>query len=218
MSAPRVTVVVLAKAPVPGRVKTRLCPPCTPDQAATLAEAALVDTLDAVAATRGIRRVLALDGRVGTWPRFGIRVVAQSEGGLDCRIAGAFGVTAGPILVIGMDTPQVTPRVLEHASRALRAPGTDAVLGPADDGGYWALGLTRPAPAAVLGVAMSTPRTGAEQLHRLEVLGLRVRMLSSARDVDTIDDAGAVARLAPSTRFAAAFRDLPVQIAAEATA
>jgi glycosyltransferase A (GT-A) superfamily protein (DUF2064 family) len=199
----RATIVVLAKAPEPGRVKTRLCPPCTPEQAATLAEAALVDTLEAVAATRGVRGVLALDGDPGAWSGFGIPVVAQAVGGLDERIAAVFSVAVGPTLVVGMDTPQVTPKRFEAAACALASQDVDAVLGRADDGGYWVLGLAAPDPAAVLGIPMSCAHTGAAQARRLEELGLRTQQLASARDVDTFDDAIEVARRAPETRFAA---------------
>src|SRR5205807_5507305 len=85
-----VTIIVLAKAPVPGRVKTRLCPPCDPAQAARLAEAALVDTLRAVAAPRWDRRVLVLDGTPGPWLPGRFEVLPQRGDGLDERLAHAF--------------------------------------------------------------------------------------------------------------------------------
>src|SRR5713101_2273112 len=100
------TIVVLAKSPVPGRVKTRLCPPCTHHEAAALATAALEDTLDAVDATRAARRVVALDGPPGPWLREAFEVVAQAPGALGARLAAATTTVGGPVLVIGMDTPQ----------------------------------------------------------------------------------------------------------------
>jgi rSAM/selenodomain-associated transferase 1 len=198
------TLLVIAKEPRPGRVKTRLTPPYTPEQAAALAEAALADTLAVVAACPARRRVLVLDGRPGRWLPGGIEVVPQEGGGLDERLAAAFARCEGPALLIGMDTPQVTPELLRPA--LLPGPGEapDAWFGPAADGGFWALGLRRPDPALLRGVPMSTPRTGRVQRARLTGAGLRVRDLPELRDVDTAGDADAVAALAPGGRFAAA--------------
>jgi uncharacterized protein len=192
------TLVVIAKEPRPGRVKTRLTPPFTPAEAAALAEAALADTLAAVAATPARRRVLVLDGAPGPWLPPGFEVVPQCAGGLDARLADAFAGCAGPALLIGMDTPQVTPHLLD-----VDFSDCDAYFGPAEDGGFWALGLARPEPALLRGVPMSTPVTGAVQRERLVVAGLRVRDLPRLRDVDTAADARAVAALAPHGRFAA---------------
>ncbi len=202
--------IVIAKAPVAGRVKTRLCPPCTPQQAATLAEAALADTLTAVAATPVARRVCVLDGEPGPWLPDGIEVVAQRGDGLGQRLAAAFDDVGGAALLIGMDTPQVTPAQLGAAHAALRAPGADAVLGLAPDGGYWAIGLREPDATVFSGVPMSTARTGAAQRARLLEAGLRVRLLPELRDVDTIADARTVAAAAPHGRFAAALLQLPI--------
>jgi uncharacterized protein len=202
-----VDLIVLAKQPRPGRVKTRLCPPCTPDQAAELARAALTDTLDAVAATPAPRRILALDGEPGDWLPPGFEVVGQRAGGLGQRLAGAFAAAgSGPALLVGMDTPQLTPRLLDAAARALAESDADAVLGAAPDGGYWAIGLRDPAQPAFEDVPMSTPATLAAQRRRLRRLGLRWRELPRLRDVDTIADARAVAAAHPATRFAAALR------------
>ncbi|MGW0457063.1 TIGR04282 family arsenosugar biosynthesis glycosyltransferase [Streptomyces tendae] len=192
------TLLVIAKEPRPGRVKTRLTPPFTPAEAAALAEAALADTLAAVAATPARRRVLVLDGAPGPWLPPGFDVVPQCAGGLDERLADAFAGCAGPALLIGMDTPQVTPDLLDVDFH-----DCDAYFGPAEDGGFWALGLARPEPALLRGVPMSTPVTGAVQRERLLTAGLRVRDLPPLRDVDTAADARAVAALAPDGRFAA---------------
>jgi rSAM/selenodomain-associated transferase 1 len=196
--------VVIAKAPRAGRSKTRLCPPCTPRQAAALARAALADKLDAVLATAAVRRVLVLDGEPGTWLPAGFDVLVQRGRGLDERLAHAFDDVGGPALLIGMDTPQVTPGDLCAGVAALDEPGVEAVLGPAPDGGYWAIGLRAPDPRVFLGVPMSSADTGRAQRARLASLGLRVRELPALRDVDEIADARAVAALAPSGRFARA--------------
>jgi uncharacterized protein len=201
---------VLAKVPVPGQVKTRLCPPCTPEQAARVAAAALADTLDAVRGTAVTRRVLALDRAVATGVD-GVTLLRQRGNGLGERIAAAFADTAaggpGPILQIGMDTPQVRPRLLAGCLAALSRPGVDAVLGPAADGGWWALGLPAAGPAELLAdVPMSTPDTYRLTLAALTGAGLRVAALPLRRDVDTWPDAVAVAAQAPRTRFAAQVR------------
>lgn len=199
-----VQVVVLAKEPVPGRVKTRLSPPCRPDQAAGLARAALTDTLVAVLGTSAVRRVLALDGALGPWLPPGFAVQAQRGDGLDERLASAFddayAACPAPIILLGMDTPQVTPELLSAAAGALRH--ADAVFGPAVDGGFWLLGLRRPDAGLLRGVPMSTGRTGAAQHARLVGAGLRVARTAELRDVDTAADAAEVADLAPGTRFA----------------
>ncbi|GGY24977.1 TIGR04282 family arsenosugar biosynthesis glycosyltransferase [Streptomyces djakartensis] len=192
------TILVIAKEPRPGRVKTRLTPPFTPQEAASLAEASLADTLDAVAATPAARRILVLDGKPGPWLPPGFDVVRQCAGGLDERLADAFARCDGPALLIGMDTPQVTPELL-----TTELADCDACFGPAEDGGFWALGLADPDPALLRGVPMSTPVTGVVQRERLVAAGLRVRELPRLRDVDTAADAHAVAALAPHGRFAA---------------
>src|SRR6266571_1561841 len=93
------TLVVLAKAPRPGFVKTRLTPPYTPEQAALLAAASLADTLDAIMAAPARRRLLVLDGPSDRWLRPGLEVVAQSGSGLDERLAHAFSLTDGPVVL-----------------------------------------------------------------------------------------------------------------------
>ncbi|MEU8677545.1 DUF2064 domain-containing protein [Streptomyces sp. NPDC048560] len=202
------TLLVIAKEPVPGRVKTRLCPPFSPAEAAQLAEAALADTLRTVLTLPARRRVLVLDGQPGPWLPPGIDVVPQSSGGLDERLAAAFGACDGPALLIGMDTPQAGAT---HLADVLSPGGwehCDAWFGPADDGGFWALGLAAPDPALLRGVPMSVPETGAVQRRRLLDAGLTVRDLPRLRDVDTAQDAAHVAAAAPDGAFAAAFTRL----------
>lgn len=200
----------MAKAPVPGRVKTRLCPPLDHVQAATLAEAALADTLQAVAWTPAARRVVVLDGAPGAWLPAGLEVIAQRGARLGERLANAVRDVGGPLLLLGMDTPQLTRAGLCGALDALADAQTDAVLGATDDGGYWTIGLAAPDPRAFDGVPMSSPATAERQRARLRELGLRVRELPSLRDIDTYDDAVAVAASAPWTRFAATLELLGV--------
>jgi glycosyltransferase A (GT-A) superfamily protein (DUF2064 family) len=197
------TLLVIAKQPVPGRVKTRLVPPCTYEQAAALAEAALADTLHAMLMAPARQRLLVLDGEPGPWLPAGFEILPQCGGPLDERIAAAFAAVHGPALLIGMDTPQVSPALL-----AVDWTAADAIFGPAADGGFWALGLRVPDPSLLLGVPMSTESTGAIQRARLLRAGLRVIDLPWLRDVDTVADAVAVARQAPRSRFAARAREL----------
>ncbi|MFJ9852709.1 DUF2064 domain-containing protein [Streptomyces sp. NPDC101150] len=197
------TVLVIAKEPLPGRVKTRLTPPYTPHEAAQLAEAALRDTLQAVAAMPARRRVVVLEGSPGPWLPAGFEVRPQCAGGLDERLAAAFADSTGPTLLLGMDTPQVTAALLAPALAPDAWQRCDAWFGPAEDGGFWALGLADPDPRLLRGVPMSTPGTGAAQRARLTDAGLRVRDLPPLRDVDTAADAERVAAAAPGGRFAA---------------
>jgi uncharacterized protein len=200
------TVIVIAKAPVPGRCKTRLSPPCTPEEAADLATAALRDTLEAIAESRALRKVVALDGEAGDWLPPGFEVIPQRGRGLDERLAAAFVDVESPALLIGMDTPQLTAALLNDALAALEY--SDAALGLTFDGGFWAVGLKKPLATAFLGVPMSTTETGSAQLQRLEALGLRVASLPKMRDVDYISDATEVAMRAPGGHFASTFRGL----------
>ncbi|MFJ6669821.1 DUF2064 domain-containing protein [Actinosynnema sp. NPDC091369] len=211
------SLLVVAKAPVPGLAKTRLCPPATPEEAADLAAAALLDTLDAVLGTPGVRPVVALTGSLGEARRAAevraalrrCTVLPQRGGSFADRLANAHADTHRahglPVFQIGMDTPQVTPMLLAESVRRLA--GHDAVLGPAADGGWWALGVHDPAVAATLrAVPMSRPDTGARTLL---ALGDRdTGVLPVLSDVDEMATAREVAAAVPGTRFAAALARL----------
>ncbi|MEU4607399.1 DUF2064 domain-containing protein [Kribbella sp. NPDC023972] len=201
----RGTLIVIAKEPVPGRVKTRLQTEFTPDEAAALARASLADTLNTVRAARASRRVLALDGDPGPWLPDGFDVVAQRGAGLDQRLAAAFedAFDGTPMLLVGMDTPQLTTDQLSFDWS-----GYDAVLGLTEDGGYWCLGLPAPDRRALIGVPMSTEHTGRDQLRRLRALGLRVLLLPTLRDMDTPRDAAVIAAAYPSLRMSRLYRRL----------
>lgn len=203
-------VLVIAKAPSPGRSKTRLCPPCTPAQAASLAEAALVDTLGAILATPGVQPVLVLDGEPGRWLPSGVQVIPQRGAGLDERLAAAFEDAGAPAFLVGMDTPQLSPALLTVAVERLHQPSSGCVLGPANDGGWWGIGLRAADPRVFLGVPMSTSLTVDHQRRRLAELGLSIAELPVLRDVDVFDDAIAVAASSPGSAFAGAFARLDV--------
>lgn len=206
-----VSLIVIAKEPLPGLAKTRLAPTLTPEDAARVAEACLIDTLEAVAATPAHRRVLVLDGEPGSWlpAGAGFELVPQRAGDLGERLAGAFEDSgAAPAVLVGMDTPQLTPALLATAIETLSSAAVDAVLGPADDGGYWAIGLRAADRAVFEDVPMSAADTGARQHERLGQLGLETIELEPLRDIDTIEDARAVAAAAPSTRCSRVLRDV----------
>jgi len=210
VTARRLHVLVMAKAPVPGRVKTRLSPPLSPRAAADVAEAALADTLQAVAGCGADVKIVALDGRPGPWLPEGFRVVPQGNGGLDERLAHAWlgtrDHTDGWGIQIGMDTPQVTGPELDALLDRLGDDET-ALLGPAVDGGWWVMGLAGDDPRRVFtGVPMSTSHTGAAQLDRLRALGLAPRVVHTRRDIDTVADLALVAAWHRQTRTAAAWR------------
>lgn len=208
-----VALLVVAKAPVAGYAKTRLTPPLTPVQAARLAAAALLDTLDAVAACPVAHRVVAFTGDPAAAELGGelaaklteFEVFAQRGAGFAVRLANAHADTARtglPVLQIGMDTPQVSSRVLTESARAL-ASGSDALLGPATDGGWWGLGLPDPRAARLLAqVPMSTAHTGDHTRAVLRANGYRVAALPAFTDVDHYADALRVAADC-SGRFAA---------------
>lgn len=208
-------VLVMAKAPVPGRVKTRLGALVGAEVAAQLATACILDTLDVcetVFTGRG-RRHVALAGalepgrhdevaeRLARWT-----VHPQRGDGFASRLAHAHDdvgrAAAAPVVQIGMDTPQLSAADLQDVADRV-GKGNDAVLGPADDGGWWVLALAAPVFAQALGVVrMSTTRTYADTLAALRHAGARVATAAERPDVDTAEDAARVAAAAPWTRFA----------------
>ena len=191
------TVLIMAKEPVPGRVKTRLCPPCTPAEAAAVAAGALTDTISAALDVGARQVVLALDGRPGPWVPAAVEVIAQRGDGFGERLTNAWMDVGGPTVQIGMDTPQVTAALLAEALSTLHSPGTDAVLAPAEDGGWWLLGLRQADRRMFDGIEMSRTDTGALQRERLRDLRLSTRLLRRLRDIDSFDDATQVCAGAP---------------------
>lgn len=218
LSAPRAALLVLAKAPVPGEVKTRLCPPATFAQAARIAAAAFLDTVDAVLAVPDVTPVVALSGDLAravdaaalTAQLRATTVLAQRGTTLGQRIAAAYADTAvvlghRPVLQIGMDTPQVDAKLLSQCLELLDGDGVDAALGLATDGGWWVLGVRRPELVDLIAdIPTSRPDTGARTMAALRAAGCRVVELPELSDVDTWDDAAAVAPDVPDGRFAAA--------------
>ncbi|MGA8331084.1 MAG: DUF2064 domain-containing protein [Mycobacterium sp.] len=212
MSVLPVTVLVVAKAPVPGLAKTRLAAAVGDQLAAEIAAAALLDTLDTVAATPVAARVVAFTGELAAAASAddiadrleSFTVITQRGIDFADRLANAHVDAAGssPVLQIGMDTPQVTADLLARCGHQLE--DAAAVLGPACDGGWWALGLRTPAAVGCLRtVAMSQPDTGTLTLAALRGQGLDVEILDELADVDVAEDIPAVREAcAPTSRFA----------------
>jgi hypothetical protein len=199
------TLLVIAKAPIAGFAKTRLTPPFSPQEAADLAAAALLDTLAAVRHSGVRHRMVAWTGDLSRAERTDelcaaldeFELVPQRGDTFGQRLANAHADAARlglPVLQIGMDTPQAGPALLAVSASLLLECG-DAVLGPAADGGWWALGLSDPRPARLLAeVPMSTDHTGELTREALSNCGCRVRRLPILTDVDTVADALTVAQ------------------------
>jgi uncharacterized protein len=207
-----VTLLVVAKAPEPGRAKTRLAATVGDRVAADIAAAALLDTLDAAAAAPLAARVVALTGDLDSAAGVAeirhrlesFTVIEQRGDSFADRLANAHADAADgyPVLQIGMDTPQVTAELL--ASCAGRLLATPAVLGLACDGGWWVLGVRTPATADCLRtVPMSQPDTGQLTLKALRDTGIDVTTVQQLADFDVVDDVAAVRdACGPASRFA----------------
>lgn len=201
------TLIVLAKECIPGKVKTRLHPPFSLVQAATIAAASLDDTIAAVAPLPAARRVLCFDGDVAPASAAGFDVVPQVAGGLDDRLAAIFDAVEGPAVLVGMDTPQLDAASLAPVFETWPA-GVDAWFGPALDGGFWTLALADiPRRGDLIrGVPMSRDDTGVLQRARLVEAGLGVRDLEPLQDIDDAEALADVVARIPHSRTAAAAR------------
>ena len=215
---PPPVMLVVAKAPVPGMVKTRLGQVVGMDRAAELAAAALLDTLAVCVSAYGVERChLSLDGDLAD-AVCADELMAATEGwvvhpqrGADfaARLVNAHedaaAASGAPVVQVGMDTPHLEASTLiDVGSRLVHR--HDAVLGPAADGGWWLLGVGGPDLVRDLSrVPMSTARTGALTREALLRAGARVSEVETLRDVDEVTDAESVALAAPGTRFARAF-------------
>ncbi len=208
------TALVVAKAPIPGLAKTRLAAAVGDEVAADLAAAALLDTLDAVAAAPVQCRVVALTGDLDQASRgeeircrlADFTVIGQRGSNFAERLANAHTDAADacrglPVLQIGMDTPQITAELLGSCARELM--DTDAVLGMARDGGWWVLGVGDSSMAGCLrDVPMSRDDTGRRTLEALRANGIAVHLVPELADVDTAADVPAVRdACAPQSRF-----------------
>ena len=199
---------VVARQPVPGQAKTRLAPPLSFEQAATLYEAFLRDTLDLMRAVPDARRVIAYLPRearayfVQLAPGFDL--IPQSGADLGARLDHALTsyLSRGDerVVVMNSDGPTLPIEYLRQAFERLTEQ-FDVVLGPSDDGGYYLIGLRKPAPRLLRDVRMSTPHVLADTLHIARGENLRVALLPPWYDVD---DHASLERLMAEVRASAA--------------
>lgn len=220
------SVLVVAKAPVPGKVKTRLGAAIGATAAAELAAAALLDTIRCAAGAVGPARChLALEGDLATALR-GEELSSAVEGwhvhwqrgeSLGRRLVAAYAdahaAGAGRIVQLGMDTPQVSSEKIRSLAALLAA--HEAVLGPALDGGWWGLALRTPLLGApVADVTMSRPTTGADTVSALRAAGLTVGIGRPLRDLDEVTDLAPIARrCAHDSHFAQAAQRVAQRLA-----
>jgi glycosyltransferase A (GT-A) superfamily protein (DUF2064 family) len=204
-----VTLLVVAKAPEPGRAKTRLAATVGDGVAADIASAALLDTLDAVAAARVVALTGDVDAAAGAAEirqrLESFTVIEQRGDDFADRLANAHADSSFggyPVLQIGMDTPQVTADLLTGCARRLLE--SPAVLGLACDGGWWVLGVGTPAMAECLRtVPTSQPDTGELTLKALRDNGIDVTSVEQLADFDVVDDIVVVRdACGPASRFA----------------
>jgi uncharacterized protein len=191
-----IPILVFARAPVPGEAKTRLIPRLGATGAARL-HAALIERSLETAVASGVGPVELCCTPDSAHPffarcaeRHGVSLTTQGEGDLGARMLVAFDrvvPAAGPAILVGTDCPALTPEHLQEAARHLSA-GCDAVLTPAEDGGYVLVGLSRVSPQVFEGIAWGGPGVMRETRLRLATLGWLWHELPELWDVDRPDD------------------------------
>lgn len=188
-----IAVVVMAKQPAPGAVKTRLQPLLSDGDIAALYDGFLRDRISQVRSLRGVTPVIAYTPAASR-PFFAelapdFVLLPQVGDGLSARLTGLFQHLLGRghdgVIATDSDSPTLPTEHLQRAVDRLTEPGTDVVLGPSDDGGYYLIGLRRGYPALFNGIPWSTPQVYDETLRRAEELGVRVTALPPWYDVDT---------------------------------
>ena len=191
--------IIFAKAPAAGQVKTRLCPPLTPDEAASLHGSIVLDTLECSRNARKLDRFLACSPSkqhpffkaVGA--RHGVQLWDQVGHDLGMRMdqafRSAFELEYQSTLLVGTDLPTLQSATLEQALRSLA--DYDIVLGPTLDGGYYLIGLKKPVPELFLDIPWSTDHVLSLTQQKAGALGLSITLLPQQRDLDTIDDLNA---------------------------
>ena len=189
-------IIIFAKAPVPGTVKTRMCPPLTPDEAASLHGSLVMDAVERTRSLRGFDVLLACTPGMEhpffqtLAARYRIRLCEQVGEDLgqrmDHALTAVFDRGHAHALLVGTDIPNLSARHYERAKTLLQT--TDVVLGPTEDGGYYLVGATRPVPALFADIPWSTGNVLAQSQARAERAGLVVGLLDPERDLDTFDD------------------------------
>lgn len=196
MTAGRIALAIVTKAPQPGEVKTRLCPPLTPADACELHRCFLLDKIEQV---RGLRdaapaAVYAPAGARGLFEELapGFALVPQREADLGGRLIAAvealFAEGFAAAVMVDSDTPTLPAAFLQQAIELISAPDVDLVLGPSEDGGYYLIGLRAPRPDLFENMPWSSAALCAETIRRARASGLRVACLPEWFDVDTASD------------------------------
>lgn len=187
-------VVVFCKVPQVGAVKTRLCPPLTPAAATAFATAFLQDTLHALFRPDEWRLIAAFapaeeEARLDELLPVAVERWPQPAGDLGQRLLAAFAAFAAghPALIMGSDTPDLPPRLIRNAFRCLDE-GTNLVLGPSLDGGYYLIGADRPYVEIFRDIPWSTPQVLEATLDRARDSGLSLKLLEPWEDVDRYED------------------------------
>jgi rSAM/selenodomain-associated transferase 1 len=199
----RAVLIIFAKEPAPGQVKTRLCPPMSPQDAARLHGQFLEDVLEEMARLPEITIALAYTPE-SSRPFFqnlappAILLVAQAEAYLDERLIQAcdWGFAQGfeTVLIRNSDSPDLPGWVVVEAQLILDSGRAQVVLGPCPDGGYYLMGLKSPQPQLFQGISWSSPTVLADTLAQAERLGLTVHLLPTWLDIDTLADLQAFVR------------------------
>ncbi|ACL17729.1 TIGR04282 family arsenosugar biosynthesis glycosyltransferase [Methanosphaerula palustris] len=187
-------IAVMAKEPVPGRVKTRLCPPLSHQEAADLYGAFLADTLSLVAKMSATGFIAYDPDRAGPFFRDlapgGMMCISQGTGDLGTRLARVskklFSSGLQRVLIVASDAPGMNPEHLSLAFNYLEH--ADLVLGPGDDGGYYLIGTRFHAPALFSGIPWSTTEVLATTLKMADREGMTTALLPSCPDIDTMQD------------------------------
>jgi glycosyltransferase A (GT-A) superfamily protein (DUF2064 family) len=197
--------VIVAKPCIPGRVKTRMHPEVSYEASAELAKISLDATVAMARRVQVDNRILFYDGPELPQEYSDFTLLQQPDNGdLDMRLGYMFDELEGRTLLIGMDTPQIDPAVLQTVFEG----AGDAWFGFAQDGGFWALGLDEPDGALLRGVPMSQDYTGKVMLQRLEGANLAVEFLPMLEDFDSLATAISVANRIPASPFARALNSL----------
>ncbi|MBI5576635.1 MAG: TIGR04282 family arsenosugar biosynthesis glycosyltransferase [Deltaproteobacteria bacterium] len=187
--------VLMCKAPVSGKVKTRLCPPLTPREAAGLYACLLEDTAAEAVSLRRLRKFLfhsppEARGHFLAAPFSGFILMDQKGYDLGERMTNAmdaaFSSGARRVAVIGADCPALSAGRIRSALRELED-GADAVFGPAEDGGFYLIGLCAPSPDLLRGIAWSTRTVLAAVISRCRNAGMAYALLPAELDIDTAE-------------------------------
>jgi uncharacterized protein len=185
--------IVFAKAPRPGQVKTRLAHAVGEERACQIYRQLLTKVSGSLKSLANVEFHVSPASdlhAVDPWLQPGWRTVAQGAGDLGQRLMHAFAQSfktgARKVTIIGSDCPYLQPKDIQQAWRELNP--HDLVLGPATDGGYWLIALKQPTPELFEGVPWSSDQVLAETLKRAKQLKLKVQLLRILSDIDTLED------------------------------